>query len=255
MGRFIATFRVRHRLHSQPTTVHYGSGYAVAGREPVTIHPQDATTRGIVDGDTVRVWNHRGRFWRARSRQMTEFGPRSVFTKAHGRTLKPTAGGSMAQKRRGKRPDKDLPSSRLNGCAGNTALVWFEKSTGPALPLTAFSSACQPHNNYRVGGILPAVRYLQYENQAHGRSLRRLIFSGKPQGSAEENVAGHIPQRLPMPSLRKPGATTAPRQNASQSNVPTKPSVVHFPSHTRVCAAGKIDVAYNCFCLVPVTFF
>lgn len=43
------------------------------------------------------------------------------------------------QKRRGKRPDKDLPSSRLgNGCAGNTALVWFEKYTGPALPLTAF---------------------------------------------------------------------------------------------------------------------
>lgn len=34
---------------------------------------------------------------------------------------------------------KDLPSSRLgNGCAGNTALVWFEKYTGPALPLTAF---------------------------------------------------------------------------------------------------------------------
>ncbi|SUG96981.1 biotin sulfoxide reductase [Salmonella enterica subsp. enterica] len=32
----------------------------MAGREPVTIHPQDATTRGIVDGDTVRVWNHRG---------------------------------------------------------------------------------------------------------------------------------------------------------------------------------------------------
>ncbi|MGS9059222.1 molybdopterin dinucleotide binding domain-containing protein, partial [Salmonella enterica subsp. enterica serovar Infantis] len=30
---------------------------------------------------------------------------------------------------------KDLPSSRLGtGGAGNTALVWFEKYTGPALP-------------------------------------------------------------------------------------------------------------------------
>ncbi len=34
--------------------------YAVAGREPVTIHPQDAQARGIVDGDLVRVWNARG---------------------------------------------------------------------------------------------------------------------------------------------------------------------------------------------------
>ncbi|MBX4294229.1 hypothetical protein K4G99_25410, partial [Mycobacterium tuberculosis] len=31
-----------------------------AGREPVTIHPQDAQARGIVDGDLVRVWNARG---------------------------------------------------------------------------------------------------------------------------------------------------------------------------------------------------
>ena len=34
---------------------------------------------------------------------------------------------------------KDIPTSRLgNGCAGNTALAWLEKYTGPALPLTAF---------------------------------------------------------------------------------------------------------------------
>ncbi len=34
---------------------------------------------------------------------------------------------------------KDIPTSRLgNGCAGNTALAWLEKYTGPTLPLTAF---------------------------------------------------------------------------------------------------------------------
>lgn len=49
-----------HRLHSQLNYSSLRERYAVAGREPVTIHPQDATTRGIVDGDTVRVWNHRG---------------------------------------------------------------------------------------------------------------------------------------------------------------------------------------------------
>ncbi len=39
---------------------------------------------------------------------------------------------------------KDIPTSRLgNGCAGNTALAWLEKYTGPALPLTAFDPAYQ----------------------------------------------------------------------------------------------------------------
>ncbi len=33
----------------------------------------------------------------------------------------------------------DLPSSRLvTGCSGNTALVWFEKYTGPAQPPPSF---------------------------------------------------------------------------------------------------------------------
>ncbi len=49
-----------HRLHSQLNHTALRERYAVAGREPVTIHPQDAQARGIVDGDLVRVWNARG---------------------------------------------------------------------------------------------------------------------------------------------------------------------------------------------------
>ncbi len=46
---------------AQSTEPHRAArAYAVAGREPVTIHPQDAQARGIVDGDLVRVWNARG---------------------------------------------------------------------------------------------------------------------------------------------------------------------------------------------------
>ena len=48
-----------HRLHSQLNHT-AARAHAVAGREPVTIHPQDAQARGIVDGDLVRVWNARG---------------------------------------------------------------------------------------------------------------------------------------------------------------------------------------------------
>ncbi len=34
--------------------------YAVADREPITIHTEDAARFGIANGDLVRVWNKRG---------------------------------------------------------------------------------------------------------------------------------------------------------------------------------------------------
>lgn len=49
-----------HRLHSQLNYSSLRELYAVANREPVTIHPDDAQERGIQDGDTVRLWNARG---------------------------------------------------------------------------------------------------------------------------------------------------------------------------------------------------
>ncbi len=72
-GRFSYFPRIRrHRLHSQLNYSSLRERHAVAGRELVTIHPQDATTRGIVDGDTVRVWNHRGS---VSARRYPEFRP------------------------------------------------------------------------------------------------------------------------------------------------------------------------------------
>lgn len=56
-----------HRLHSQLNYSSLRELYAVANREPVTIHPDDAQTRGIQDGDTVRLWNSRGQILPARS--------------------------------------------------------------------------------------------------------------------------------------------------------------------------------------------
>jgi biotin/methionine sulfoxide reductase len=35
-------------------------GSKIADREPMTIHPDDAASRGIKSGDVVRVWNNRG---------------------------------------------------------------------------------------------------------------------------------------------------------------------------------------------------
>lgn len=56
-----------HRLHSQLNYSSLRELYAVANREPVTIHPDDAQARGITEGDMVRVWNSRGQILPERS--------------------------------------------------------------------------------------------------------------------------------------------------------------------------------------------
>ncbi|HEV7626012.1 MAG TPA: molybdopterin-dependent oxidoreductase [Streptomyces sp.] len=48
------------RLHSQHDGGPLSRGSKIAGREPLTIHPEDATARGIQSGDVVRVFNARG---------------------------------------------------------------------------------------------------------------------------------------------------------------------------------------------------
>ncbi len=56
----VLTSHPRRRLHSQLCGTKLREGYAVAGREPCLIHPDDAAARGISDGDVVRVFNDRG---------------------------------------------------------------------------------------------------------------------------------------------------------------------------------------------------
>ena len=48
------------RLHSQLDGGGTSQNSKVAGREPIRIHPADATERNLVDGDVVRVFNDRG---------------------------------------------------------------------------------------------------------------------------------------------------------------------------------------------------
>ncbi|EFO0998592.1 trimethylamine-N-oxide reductase TorA [Escherichia albertii] len=127
-----------HRLHSQLNYSSLRELYAVAKREPVTIHPEDAQARGIQDGDTVRVWNSRGQI--LAGAVISEGIKPGVICIHEGAwpDLDITAGG-ICKNGAVNVLTKDLPSSRLgNGCAGNTALAWLEKYTGPALPLTAF---------------------------------------------------------------------------------------------------------------------
>lgn len=127
-----------HRLHSQLNHTTLREHYAVAGREPLTLHPDDAKARHIADGDLVRVWNHRG--------QVLAGAVVSDGIKPGVICLHEGAWPDLDRDAEGICKNgavnvltKDLPSSRLgNGCAGNTALAWVEKYTGPALTLTAF---------------------------------------------------------------------------------------------------------------------
>ncbi len=90
-GARFSTFRIRRTaLHGQLSSQFITAGrYAVAGREPVTIHPQDATTR------RNRRWRYGTRLessragsgGRGRYRDEIRHGVISVFTKAHGRGL------------------------------------------------------------------------------------------------------------------------------------------------------------------------
>jgi biotin/methionine sulfoxide reductase len=127
-----------HRLHSQLNHTRLREKYAVAGREPLTLHPDDAKARGIVDGDLVRVWNGRGQV--LAGAVVTEGIRPGIICLHEGAwpDLDNQAGG-ICKNGAVNVLTKDLPSSKLgNGCAGNTALAWLEKYHGPAPTLTAF---------------------------------------------------------------------------------------------------------------------
>lgn len=56
----IAAIHPTLRLHSQLCGTELRKSYEISGREPCWMNPKDAATRGLVDGDVVRVFNDRG---------------------------------------------------------------------------------------------------------------------------------------------------------------------------------------------------
>ena len=175
-----------HRLHSQLNYSSLRELYAVANREPVTIHPDDAQERGIQDGDTVRLWNARGQI--LAGAVISEGIKPGVICIHEGAwpDLDLTADG-ICKNGAVNVLTKDLPSSRLgNGCAGNTALAWLEKYNGPELTLTAFEPPAM-----WVVGFHPAMRNRQCENPVPGKNLSPVDFFDKPPASGGDGAAAH----------------------------------------------------------------
>ncbi|WP_165310641.1 molybdopterin guanine dinucleotide-containing S/N-oxide reductase [Vibrio ziniensis] len=133
----LMTAHAAHRLHSQFNYATIRGQYAIADREPIWIHPDDAMVRDIKTGDLVRAFNQRGQVLVGaevtdRIKQGSvciHEGAWPDFDKQSG--ICKNGGCNVLT--------LDVPSSRLaNGCAANSALVRIEKYTGEVPALTAF---------------------------------------------------------------------------------------------------------------------
>ncbi len=123
------------------------------------------------------------------------------------------------QKRCGKRPDKrssQFPAGeRL--CGQHRAGLVLRNIPARRYRLRRLIRL-PTHNPGGMGGILLPGAIFNTKTKRMVEVYGGLIFSGKPQGSAEENVAGHIPRSaLPMPCLNASGATnSAPTKTGFQ---------------------------------------
>jgi len=132
------------KLHSQLDFSAYSLSNKIAGREPVSIHPDDARRRGIADGDVVRLFNSRGACL-AGARVSDSVMP-GVVRMATGAWWDPEVFGEPDTLDKHGNPNvltRDVGASRLSqGCAAQSCLVQVELFGGNIPPVTAFGPPC-----------------------------------------------------------------------------------------------------------------
>ncbi|MGB3485910.1 MAG: molybdopterin-dependent oxidoreductase [Mycobacterium sp.] len=127
------------RLHSQLDTGHTSQASKVHGREPLRMHPRDATARGLVDGDVVRVYNDRGS---CLAGVVVDDAVRTdVVQLATGAWYDPEDPADPDAMCVHGNPnvltDDTGTSSLAQGCTGAHVLVQVERFTGPLPPVRA----------------------------------------------------------------------------------------------------------------------
>lgn len=127
------------RLHGQHDMGDVSMASKIDGREPIRIHPQDATRRGIAIGDVVRVFNDRGACLAGAS--VTDSVMRNVVQLATGAWFEPVDASDPATMCNHGNPNMvttDRGTSRLaQACTGQHALVEIERWTGETQPVSA----------------------------------------------------------------------------------------------------------------------
>lgn len=127
------------KLHSQLDHSPHAKATKVKGRQPITMHPEDATARGLADGDLVRVFNDRGACLAAV--RTSDRIRRGVVRLSTGAWFDPEDSGSNMPLEKHGNPNAltlDIGASKLSqGCIAQTCLVEIARFDGPAPPVTA----------------------------------------------------------------------------------------------------------------------
>ncbi len=128
------------KLHSQYDHGVVSLAGKVSGREPIALHPQDARSRGIAEGDVVRVFNDRGACLAgARLSAGLMRGVVQMATGAWYDPLQPGLIGTLDKHGNANVLTLDKGTSRLGqGCSAHTALVEVELYPGVPPPITAY---------------------------------------------------------------------------------------------------------------------
>jgi biotin/methionine sulfoxide reductase len=131
----------RSRLHSQLDCGEISRGAKVRQREGVWIHPDDAATRRIVDGDVVRLYNDRGTCLAgAVVTEAIRPGVIQLATGAWFDPLDPAEIGSLDKHGNPNVLTLDKGTSKLAQCCiAQTALVEIERCDGALPEITVFS--------------------------------------------------------------------------------------------------------------------
>ncbi len=130
----------RTRLHSQYDHGSYSRSSKIHGREPLTMNPEDAQARGIVEGDVIKVFNERGAFLAG---VIVSNGIRpGVVQIATGAWFDPLVRGERGSLEKHGNPNvitRDVGASSLSqGCSAQTASVDIVKWDQPLPSVTAF---------------------------------------------------------------------------------------------------------------------
>ncbi|HGM5493494.1 TPA: molybdopterin dinucleotide binding domain-containing protein, partial [Serratia fonticola] len=127
------------RLHSQLDNTPLREKHAVADREAMWIHPNDAKPRSIADGDLVRAFNDRGQILvGAVVTEDVRLGVVRISEGAWYNPADPSTPGSLCKNGNANCLTFDIGSSNVaQGNCGQMAQLQVEKYQGPMLKNTA----------------------------------------------------------------------------------------------------------------------
>ena len=127
------------KLHSQLDHSPHARSTKIKGRQPITLHPEDAAARGIADGDLLRVYNDRGACLAAA--RLSDRIRRGVVRLSTGAWFDPADSGSNQPLEKHGNPNAltlDIGASKLSqGCIAQTCLVEVERFDAAPPPVTA----------------------------------------------------------------------------------------------------------------------